>query len=56
MERQGSGLSKICTAYENAVNYQPGLEPTFRFSRVEFMVKLPNLSFKVSYDEALNEH
>ena len=25
-----SGLSKIRTAYENAANYQPGLEPTFR--------------------------
>ena len=36
MERQGSGLSKIRTAYENAANYQPGLEPTFRSNRVEF--------------------
>ena len=29
MERQGSGLSKICTAYENAANYQPGLPLLF---------------------------
>ena len=55
MERQGSGLSKIRTAYENAANYQPGLEPTFRSNRVEFTVNLPNLNFKASSNEALNE-
>lgn len=55
MERQGSGLSKIRTAYENAANYQPGLEPTFQSNRVEFTVKLPNLNFKASSNEALNE-
>lgn len=55
MERQGSGLSKIRTAYENTANYQPGLEPTFRSNRVEFTVKLPNLNFKASSNEALNE-
>lgn len=55
MERQGSGLSKIRTAYENAANYQPGLEPTFRSNRVEFTVKLPNLNFKASSNEALSE-
>ena len=55
MERQGSGLSKIRTAYENAANYQPGLEPTFRSNRVEFTVKLPNLNFKASSNEALTE-
>ena len=54
MERQGSGLSKIRTAYENAANYQPGLEPTFRSNRVEFTVKLPNLNFKALSNEALN--
>lgn len=55
MERQGSGLSKIRTAYENAANYQSGLEPTFRSNRMEFTVKLPNLNFKASHNEALNE-
>ncbi|MDO4330794.1 MAG: ATP-binding protein [Lachnospiraceae bacterium] len=55
MERQGSGLSKICTAYESAANYQPGMEPTFHSNRVEFTVKLPNLNFKASSDEALDE-
>lgn len=55
MERQGSGLSKICTTYENAVNYKPSMEPTFRSNRVEFTVKLPNLNFKASKGEALNE-
>ena len=56
MERQGSGLSKIRTAYENAANYQPGLEPTFRSNRVEFTVKLPNLNFKASSNEALTDN
>lgn len=55
MERQGSGLSKIRTAYENAANYQLGMEPTFCSNRVEFTVKLPNLNFKASSDEALNK-
>lgn len=55
MERQGSGLSKIRTAYENAANYQPGMEPTFRSNRVEFTVKLLNLNYKASNYEVLNE-
>lgn len=55
MERQGSGLSKIYKAYENAANYQPGLEPVFRSNRVEFTVTLPNLNFKASENEVLDE-
>jgi ATP-dependent DNA helicase RecG len=55
MERQGSGLSKIRTAYENSANFLPEMEPTFRSNRVEFTVKLPNLNFKASGNEALNE-
>jgi predicted HTH transcriptional regulator len=55
MERQGSGLSKILTAYESAANYRPEMVPTFRSNRVEFTVKLPNLNFKASSNEALNE-
>lgn len=55
MERQGSGLSKICTSYENAANYQPGMEPIFQSNRVEFTVMLPNLNFKASGNKALNE-
>lgn len=55
MERQGSGLSKIRTAYENAANYKEGMEPTFRSNRVEFTVKLPNLNYKASNNKALNE-
>lgn len=54
MERQGSGLSKICTAYERAANYELGMEPTFRSNRVEFTVKLPNLNFKTSKNEVLS--
>ncbi len=48
-------ILSIPCAYENAANYQPGLEPTFRSNRVEFTVKLPNLNFKASSNEALNE-
>lgn len=55
MERQGSGLSKIRTGYENAANYRVGMEPVFRSNHVEFTVKLPNLNFKALGDEALNE-
>jgi predicted HTH transcriptional regulator len=55
MERQGSGLSKIRTAYENSANFLPELEPTFCSDRVEFTVKLPNLNFKASGNEAINE-
>lgn len=42
--------------YEHAENYQPGLEPTFRSNRVEFTVKLPNLNFKASSNEALTDN
>ena len=55
MERQGSGLGKICAAYKNAANYKDSMEPTFRSNRVEFTVKLPNLNYKASSKEALNE-
>jgi predicted HTH transcriptional regulator len=55
MERQGSGLSKIRTAYENSANFLPELEPTFCSDRVEFTVKLPNLNFKASGNEAIND-
>jgi len=55
MERQGSGLSKIRTAYEHAANYQPGKAPIFRSNRVEFTVTLPNLNFNASPNEALKE-
>jgi predicted HTH transcriptional regulator len=54
MERQGSGLSKIKTAYEKSPNFLPEMEPTFRSNRVEFTVNLPNLNFKASGDGALN--
>lgn len=56
MERQGSGLSKICTSYANSVNYQPALDPDFHSNRVEFVVKLPNLNFKTLQKETLNEN
>lgn len=38
MERQGSGLNKIRSAYESAANYRVGMEPEFYSDWVEFMV------------------
>ena len=55
MERQGSGLSKICNWYKNEANYDNDMEPKFRSNTVEFTVTLPNLNFKASKNEALNE-
>lgn len=55
MERQGSGLNKIREAYENAANYQEGMEPEFYSDRVLFMVTLKNLNYKTSIHEAENE-
>lgn len=56
MERQGSGLNKIREAYENAANYQKGMEPEFYSDRVAFMVTLKNLNYqnKALNSEALN--
>lgn len=56
MERQGSGLNKICEAYENAVNYTEEMEPEFYSDRVLFMVTLKNLNYKnkAFKNEALN--
>ena len=55
MERQGSGLNKICEAYENAANYEIGMEPEFYSDRVMFMVTLKNLNYKMLLNEAENE-
>lgn len=44
MERQGSGLSKICNFYESEQNYNKELTPTFRSNRVEFTVVMKNLN------------
>ena len=46
MERQGSGLNKITSAYKSAINFQEGLEPKFFSDRVEFTVTLKNLNYK----------
>lgn len=56
MERQGSGLNKIREAYENAANYEEGMEPEFYSDRVLFMVTLKNLNYKnkALEEEALN--
>ena len=55
MERQGSGLNKIRSAYESAANYRVGMEPEFYSDRVEFMVTLKNLNYKLSSNEAKSE-
>ena len=55
MERQGSGLNKIREAYENAVNYEVGMEPGFYSDRLMFMVTLKNLNYKMLLNEAKNE-
>ncbi len=52
MERQGSGLNKIREAYENAANYEKGMEPEFYSDRVLFMVTLKNLNYKTLWNEA----
>lgn len=46
MERKGSGLTKIITAYQNANNYDESKVPQFISSRVEFTVILKNLNYK----------
>lgn len=55
MERQGSGLNKIREAYENAVNYEEGMEPEFYSDRVMFMVTLKNLNYKMRLNKAKSE-
>lgn len=55
MERQGSGLNKIRSAYESAANYRAGMEPEFYSDRVGFMVTLKNLNYKFSSNEAKSE-
>lgn len=46
MERQGSGLNKIKSAYENAINYTPEMKPEFYSDSVQFTVTLKNLNYK----------
>ena len=46
MERQGSRLNKICEAYENAENYEMGMEPEVYSDRVMFVVTLKILIIK----------
>lgn len=55
MERQGSGLNKIKSAYINAANFREGMEPEFYSDRVEFTVTLKNLNYTLSKNEAKNE-
>lgn len=54
MERKGSGFSKICSVYRSN-NNKTGKKPEFFSSRTEFTVILPNLNFKTSNNEAVNE-
>ena len=56
MERQGSGLNKIREAYENAVNYEVGMEPGFYSDRLMFMVTLKNLNPRRVHSPMLASH
>ena len=47
MERQGSGLNKICDTYEKSPNFQKGMEPTFYSDYTQFTVTLPNLNYRI---------
>lgn len=51
MERQGSGLGKICRAYEHQDNYVPEKEPIFTSTRSAFYVILKNLNYGVNFEE-----
>ena len=51
MERQGSGLGKICRAYEYQDNYVPEKEPIFTSTRSAFYVILKNLNYGVNFEE-----
>ncbi|MCD8153434.1 MAG: hypothetical protein LUF78_01845 [Clostridiales bacterium] len=55
MERKGSGLEKICLAYENAANYTPELAPKFFSNRSSFIVTLWNLNYKMMQSGELVE-
>lgn len=46
MEREGSGLSKICSEYKKAINYQASMEPIFNSTLSTFSVTLFNLNYK----------
>ncbi len=52
MERQGSGLNKIKSAYEHAVNYTPEKVPEFYSDRVQFTVTLKNLNYNIKKKQA----
>ena len=54
MERKGSGFTKICSAYKGS-NNKSGKKPNFFSSNTEFTVTLPNLNFKTSNEDVLNE-
>ena len=45
MERKGSGLGKIISAYEFQHNYSESKKPLFRSDRANFTAILPNLNF-----------
>lgn len=47
LTRQGSGLNKICEAYENAANYEIGMEPEFCSDRVMFTKDCANYCRKI---------
>lgn len=58
MERRGSGLKKIISSYQNAINYTQEKEVEFKSTQKDFKVILKNLNYKVaikSQDEQLEK-
>ena len=48
MERRGSGLKKIISSYQNAINYTREKEVEFKSTQKDFKVILKNLNYKVA--------
>ena len=48
MERRGSGLKKIISSYQNAINYTQEKEVEFKSTQKDFKVILKNLNYKVA--------
>ena len=48
MERRGSGLKKIISSYQNAINYTQEKKVEFKSTQKDFKVILKNLNYKVA--------
>ena len=48
MERRGSGLKKIISSYQNAINYTKEKQVEFKSTQKGFKVILKNLNYKIA--------